>query len=157
MMQPPRQICAISPKFSFQLYSFCAVAHELEALRVAADLGAVEGVVDRGEQRLLGAAVFLRGALQDLRGGDALVLDGRDAAGKDRLGDRRRGDAHVERVGRGPLARAFLPGGVEDDVDEGLLRDRVLLLQDVGGDLDQEAVEDAVVPLARRSRSSRPA
>jgi hypothetical protein len=24
MMQPPRQIWAISPKLSFQLYSFCA-------------------------------------------------------------------------------------------------------------------------------------
>ena len=39
-----------------------------------------------------------------------------------------------------------MAGGVEDDVDEGLLRHRVLLLENIGGDLDQEAVEGTLVP-----------
>ena len=58
----------------------------------------------------------------------------------------RGGDAHVEGVGRGPLAGSLLAGGVEDDVDEGLLRDRILLPEDVRRDFDQEAVEDPPVP-----------
>ena len=105
--------------------------------------------MDGGDERLLRAFVFLAGTLEDLRGGDALFLEGGDAAGEDGLGDGRGGDAHVEGVGGGPFAGAFLAGGVEDDVDEGFfLRERILLLEDVGGDFDEEAVEGAGVPLA---------
>jgi len=125
-------------------------AHELEALRIRTDLRAVEGVVDRLHKSLLRAAVFLARALQDLRGGNPFLLDGRDAAGKDGLGDGGSRDAHVERVGRGPFTGALLAGGIQDDVDESFLfRERILLFEDVGRDLDEEAVERAGVPFGK--------
>ena len=37
-MQPPRQMLAISPNLSFQLYSFLRRAHELETLGIGAYL-----------------------------------------------------------------------------------------------------------------------
>ena len=58
-----------------------------------------------------------------------------------------RGHAHVERVDAGPFAGALLAGSVENHVDQGLLLcHRILLLQDVGGDLDQVGVQRALVP-----------
>ena len=60
------------------------------------------------------------GPLEHLRGGDALVLLGREAAGEDGLGDQGQGDAQVEGRGHGPLARPLLAGGVEDQVDHRL-------------------------------------
>ena len=86
------------------------------------------------------------GPVQDLRGGDALVLLGREAAGEDGLGDQGQRDAQVEGRGDGPLARPLLAGGVEDQVDHRLAGLGVVEAEDVAGDLDQVAVERALVP-----------
>ncbi len=69
-----------------------------------------------------------------------------EAAREDALADERDGHAEVERGDGGPLAGAFLAGGVEDLVDHGLAV-VVLLGEDLGGDLDEVAVELALVPL----------
>ena len=68
---------------------------------------------------------------------------------KDRFGDGWCRCAHVEGVHRGPLAGAFLACGIEHDVDEGLAGNGVGLLEDVSGDLDQEGVQLALVPLGK--------
>ena len=47
----------------------------------------------------------------------------------------------------GPAAGALLLGLVEDDVDERLAGLGVVLAQHLGGDLDQEAVQVALVPV----------
>jgi len=50
-------------------------------------------------------------------------------------------------VGAGPFAGALLAGGVEDVIDEeAVLVNGIRLLEDVGGDLDEVAVEVAGVP-----------
>ena len=105
--------------------------------------------MDRGDQGLLlsGRDLLDLRPLEDLGGGHALFLHGGNAARENGLGDGRSRHAHVEGVNRGPFAGALLAGGVQHDVDERLLGDRILLLEDVGGDFDQEAVEGALVPL----------
>ena len=85
------------------------------------------------------------GPLQDLRSFDALVFHGGQAAGEDGFADQRDGHAEVERADAGPLAGAFLAGGVEDLIDHRLAV-IVLLGEDFGGDFDEVAVEFALVP-----------
>lgn len=58
----------------------------------------------------------------------------------------RTGHASVESVDCGPLSGTLLASLVEDLVHEGLTI-VVLELKDVGGDLDEEGVENALVPL----------
>ena len=92
--------------------------------------------MDRRHQRLLRPAVFLGGPPEYLRGGDPLLLDRREAPGEHRLRDGRRRHAHVQRVGRCPLAGPLLTRRVENDVDERLAGDGVPLPEDVRRDLD---------------------
>jgi hypothetical protein len=90
------------------------------------------------------------GGGDDLGGADTLLLDGREASGEDGLADEGDGHAVVEGVNGGPLAGTLLAGLVEDLADD---RDAVSVVEaeDVAGDLDQERVEDTVVPLGRVS------
>lgn len=138
--------------------------HEHEALRVRDDLGRVEGLLEVREELLLVALELGRAAdeLQLLGRAGALALDGGEAAGEDGLGDQGHGHAEVERVDGGPLAGSLLAGGVEDLLEEGLAVGLVVVVHDVAGDLDQEGVEDALVPggenvtdlLVRHSKST---
>ena len=66
----------------------------------------------------------------------------------DRAADDRERHAHLDGVADGPFAGALLTGLVEDDIDERLAGFGVFLAENVRGDLDQEAVELALVPLA---------
>ena len=50
MMQPPRQIVAMSPKFRFQLNSVLAAPKKLHPLRVGDDLGRVKSVAHGGDE-----------------------------------------------------------------------------------------------------------
>ena len=68
-------------------------------------------------------------------------------AGEDRLGDAGDRDAEVERGLHGPAAGALLAGLVDDDVDERLAGRGVDVAQHLGGDLDQERLQVAGVPL----------
>ena len=86
------------------------------------------------------------GPLEDLGGGDAFVLERGEAAGKDALADESDRHAEIERGDGGPLAGALLAGGVEDLVDHRLAV-VILLGEDLGRDLDEIAVEFALVPL----------
>ena len=83
---------------------------------------------------------------QDRRGRDPFVLERGDEAGEDRFGDERDGRAVVEAGEDGPLAGAFLAGGIEDFVDE-ITAVGFLELEDMGGDFDQVGIEFALVPL----------
>ncbi len=74
---------------------------------------------------------FGLGPLRTLAGGDALVLDGRQAAGEDGLADQRHRHAEVGSGDDRPLAGALLAGGVEDHVHHRLAGLVVLLGQDV--------------------------
>ena len=68
-------------------------------------------------------------------------------AGEHRLGDTGDGHPKVERGLDRPAAGALLLGLVDDHVDQRLTGLGVDLAQDLGGDLDQEAVQVAGVPL----------
>ena len=126
-----------------------AAGHDLvEALGVGDHLRGVQRgahvldelvhVLDRGR---------VAGLVEDLAGGLALLGVARDAAGEGGLGDAGHRYAEVERALHRPPAGALLLGGVGDHVDE-RLAGGVLVLQHGGGQLDQEGVEVALVPLA---------
>ena len=65
---------------------------------------------------------------------------------RDRQVDRRDRHLQFHCALRGPHAGAFLPGHVEDFVDQPLAGLLVLLGENMAGDLDQIAVEFALVP-----------
>ena len=118
------------------------LAHEHEALGVGDDLGCVEGLLEVVDELLLVALERLeRRATEDLGRRHALVAQGGQAAREDGLADQGDGHAEVERVDRGPLAGALLAGDV-GDLGHERLAVIVVVLEDVGGDLDQERVED---------------
>lgn len=122
--------------------------HEHEALGVGDDLGGVKGLLEIGEELLLVALELGRAAdeLELLGGAGALTLDGGEAAGEDGLGDQGDGHTEVESVDGGPLAGSLLAGGIEDLLEEGLAISLVVEVHDVAGNLDQEGVENTLVP-----------
>ena len=67
--------------------------------------------------------------LEFLSGCHPVILEGGDAAGKDRFRDEGDGNAQVLRGDDGPLAGAFLSGSVEDFLHErlavGILEPRI--------------------------------
>ena len=69
------------------------------------------------------------------------------SAGEHRLGDTGHRHAEIESGLHRPSARALLLGFVDDQVDERLTGLGIHLTQHLGGDLDQEAVQVAGVPL----------
>ena len=131
---------------------------DVHPLRVRADLGRVQGgadladelrLVDRGgggRRRLRDADLFVKG-----RRGDALVLEARQEARVERRLDGGRGHGQVRGLLHRPFAGPLHPGLVKDDVDQrarGVLAGLVVLLgEDDGGDLDEEGLELARVPL----------
>jgi len=122
------------------------LAHEHEALGVRNDFGGVERLLKFLDNGGFASGHFGLGPFQRLGGNDSLVLDGRQAARKHRFGNQGERDAKVERRDAGPLARALLPGRVEDFIDNGLAV-FVVEPEDVAGDFDEVAVELALIPL----------
>jgi hypothetical protein len=123
------------------------LAHEHEALSVGDNLGRVERLLEVIDELLFVALEgLLRRASDDLARAGTLGLDGGEATGEDSLADEGDGDAGVERVDRGPLAGTLLASLVKNLLDKG---DTVVILEleDVRGNVDQEGVEDALVPL----------
>ena len=122
--------------------------HQHEALGVGDDLGGVQSLLEVVEELLLVAGELLLPALELEEAGSlgALVLDGGQAAGQDGLGDEGDGLAEVKSVDGGPLAGTLLAGLVEDLLDE---RGAIVVVEveDVAGDLNEEGVQDALVPL----------
>ncbi|MNU73105.1 hypothetical protein D3C71_625820 [compost metagenome] len=119
---------------------------QVEALRVADDLRGVERVVHLGHQRLFLQRQFDLRPLQQLAGRHALLLLRRQHARLDGGVDGADDHRVLGRVQQRPLARAFLAGLVQDEVDHRLAGFRVFLFERLGGDLDQVALQLALVP-----------
>ena len=121
--------------------------HEHEALGVGDDLGGVKGLLKVGDELLLVTGEVRGGALELLAGADTLSLEGRKAAREDSLADESHGLAEVKSVDGGPLAGTLLASRVEDLLEEGSAI-LVVVVHDVAGDLNEERVEHALVPLS---------
>lgn len=100
-------------------------------------------VVDKS---LLVTFEFGSGATENLAGTDTLVLDGREATREDSFTDKSDGHAEVEGVDGGPFSSTLLTSLVEDLLNEGCAV-LVVVLEDITSDLNQERVEDTLVPL----------
>src|SRR5687767_7424757 len=122
--------------------------HKHEALGVGDDLGGIESLLEILEELLLVTLEVVVAANElELGGGlSTLVLDAGKAASQDGLGDQGDRHAEVKGVDSGPLASTLLAGLVEDLLNKGLAI-LVVVVHDVTSDLDQERVEDALVPL----------
>ena len=121
--------------------------HEHEALGVGDDLGGIQGLLEVIDESLLVTGEFRNsGALEKAAGTDTLVLEGRQAAREDSLADQSDGHAKVEGVDGGPLAGTLLTSLVEDLLNEGSTI-VVVEVKDVTGDLDEERVQNTLVPL----------
>lgn len=141
-----------------------SLTHEHEALGVRDNLGGVESLLKVANGLLITLSVaccnkdllnelllvtlegLLGGTGDDLGSPDSLVLDSREASGEDGLTDKGNGHTVVEGVNGGPLTGTLLAGLVKDLSDHGDTVS-VLELEDVSGDLNEERVEDTVVPL----------
>ena len=127
---------------------FSGGAHELVALRVGDDLRGVERLLEVVEQRGLVALEFRGGAVQNLGGFDALVLERREATCKYRFADERERLAEIERSDCRPFTRSLLSGGVKN-----LVNDRLavvaLIAKNIAGDFDEVGVEHAFVPVGQ--------
>lgn len=123
------------------------LTHEHESLGVRDDLGGVKSLLEVVDELLLVAleGVTGRGG-NDLAGPDTLLLEGRETSGKDGLTDESNGHTLVEGVNGGPLSGTLLSGGVENLLDHWSAVS-VVESEDVTGDLDQERVEDTILPL----------
>jgi hypothetical protein len=120
-----------------------------EPLGVGDNLGGVEGLLEVGKELLLVAIELLDlRTTKDLGGTTTLSLQGRQATSEDGFTNEGDGHAKIKSVDGSPLAGTLLTSRVED-----LLRDWgsviVLLAHDVAGDLDQERVKNALVPLVK--------
>ena len=158
MMQPPRQIGGDLAEVELPLVFLLRLAHELEALRVGADLRAVERVADGVMSSFCRPRSANVGPFRSLLAATRSSFRARRQRAKTASAIVGAGMPMSSALTLGPLAGALLAGGVEDGVDEEAVfgLSRVLLLQDVGGDLDQEGVEVALVPLGEdlgRARS----
>lgn len=126
-----------------------SLTHEHEALGVRDDLGSVESLLEVVDELLLVALEWLRGgALDDLGCSNTLLLEGRETAGKDSLANKSYGHTVVEGVNGSPLSGTLLSSSVEDLVDHGLSVS-VLEAENVTGNLDEERLEDALLPLGK--------
>lgn len=123
------------------------LSDEHEALGVRDDLGGVKGLLKLVDKLLLVTSELDGlGAIENLGGSDTLILEGRQASGENGLTDQGDGHTEVESVDSSPLSGTLLAGSVGD-----LLNERssgaIVVLEDVSGDLNEEGVEDTVVPL----------
>lgn len=124
--------------------------HEHEALGVGYDLGGVKSLLEVLEELLL-VTLELGGSADELklgRGGGTLVLDGGQASGKDGLSNEGYGLAEVKSVDSGPLSGTLLASLVENLLNEGSAI-VVVEVHDITGDLNQERVQNALVPLSQ--------
>ena len=153
--------------FSFQPYSLAAYGYKVnychcqlrgirltylldehEALGVGDDLGGVESLLQVLDESLL-VAGELGGRARKLGAGtDTLRLESTQATGEDSLADQGDGHAEIQRVDGSPLASTLLASLVEDLLNQRLAV-VVIVSENVAGDLDQERVQDTVVPLGK--------
>lgn len=124
-----------------------SVLDQHETLSVGDDLGGVESLLEVVDESLLVSSEARAGSVKETSGTATLSLERGQAASEDGLSDESDGHAEVESVDGGPLAGTLLTSRVHDLLDNGNTI-VVVLVHDVAGDLDQERVEDATVPLS---------
>lgn len=123
--------------------------HQHEALGVRDDLGGVQGLLKVVEELVLVALKLAAVAADKLKLGrslPALILEGRQAAGENGLGNQSHWLAEIESVDGSPLAGALLASLVKNLLDEGRTV-VIVVVHDVAGDFNEERVQDALVPL----------
>lgn len=120
--------------------------HEHESLRVRDDLGGVEGLFEVIDELLLVSLEWgdLR-ATKDFGGSDTLSLQAGQASSEYSLSNQGDWLSEIQSVDGGPLAGTFLACSVQDLGDEGLAV-LVVVAEDIAGDLDEERVQDSLVP-----------
>ncbi len=109
---------------------------------IGADLRAIEGVSDCGDDLLCVTRTFRRGrgTFKNLGSGDSFLLHRTQAPSEDRLGDRWCGNTHVEGVDGGPFPGPLLAGRIHYDVYEGFARAGIVLLEDIPCYLNEKGV-----------------
>src|SRR5262245_59917721 len=105
--------------------------------------------MNRLQERLAVSAEGCSGPRKPFRRCYTFVLDCTQIACEYSFSNGRRRRSHVKGIGAGPLASALLPCSVEHDVDEWSARRRILLPKNIRCDLDQKAVQDALVPTGK--------
>lgn len=127
---------------------FAYLSEEHEALSVGYNLGGIKSLLQIGDESLLVTvkwSEFWTG--EDLGGTATLSLDGGQATGKDSFTDQGDWHAEIQGVDGSPLSSSLLAGRVENLVEERSVVGRVVVVEDVTGDFNEEGVEDALVPL----------
>jgi len=119
--------------------------HQDEALSARDEERGIDSITEIVEES--GTITFpgARGAGENLRGQDTLVLLGREATTEDGLSDESDGDAEIQSVDTSPLTSTLLAGSVEDVVND-VVTLIVLLGADGSGDLNKVRVQITLVP-----------
>lgn len=150
--------------YRWEAYLLGGLPHEHEPLGVRHDLGSVKSLFEVIDELLLVATErLLLGSSKDLGSTATLLLDRRQATREDSLTNKRdcvsdqRYDselthifaltrhASIESSNSSPLSGTLLTSRVEDLGDNGLTV-VIVELENLGGDFDQEGIEDALVP-----------
>jgi hypothetical protein len=124
--------------------------HKDVTLSIRNDLGSIHGVADVIDQlrAVTRVSTSCNSGRKNLGGLNTVLLEGRQATGKDSLADQGQGLAEIQSGHGSPLSGSLLSSRVQDAIDNVLAGAILLLLaEDVGSDLDQERVQITLVPL----------
>jgi hypothetical protein len=117
-------------------------------LSIGDDLRGIEGLFEVCNEGFLVAVELGGGATENLGGTTTLSLDGTEAASKDGFSDESDGHAEVESIDCSPLAGTLLASRVKDLLDKSSAI-VVVEAEDITSDLDQEGVENTLVPFRK--------
>jgi hypothetical protein len=118
-----------------------------QALGIADDDGEIQGILYLLDEYFLGNGDIRRRCLVQGGGLGPFFLIGGDLAHAHGHIDDRDGDAEVHGILRRPFAGTFGAGLVEDHIHETVAGLVILFQEDVPGDLDEEGLQLAVVPV----------
>jgi hypothetical protein len=123
--------------------------HQHEALGIGNNLGGVQGLLKILKELFLVALKLAAAARDVLKLGGSLAtlgLDGRQATGQDSLGNQSDGHTQVQCIDGGPLASTLLASLVKNLLNKRLAI-VIIVVHDVTGNLNQERVQDTLIPL----------
>ena len=124
----------------------CCLVQNIKALGIRTDLGGVQGLLDVVDQGLLVAGKRLHIGGQQPAGLYPALLGSGHAACKDGLRHSGRRYAKLQGLLAGPFAGALLPGAVQDHIHHGLAGLFIGLAENIRRNLDEIAVQYALVP-----------
>ncbi|KAH3659573.1 hypothetical protein OGATHE_005618 [Ogataea polymorpha] len=127
----------------------CGLSDQHESLGVRDDLGGVQGLLEVVDKGLLVSDLWSAGRTgQQGACSTSFLLQGRQTSGKHSLANQGDWHAEVQSVDGSPLSGTLLAGRVQDLLDQwGAVC--VVVGKNVSGDLDQERVQNALVPLGK--------